>query len=102
MFLCCTTQPRPSLWRGLWVFLLEALPLAELILFGELPSCLPLFIGEQLGNKIEQSVTANQRVSQEAEPRVRVKHGAEGVYLCVIVEIICVFATACCEGHKKS
>lgn len=52
-------------------------------------------------NKLEQSVTANQRGSQEAEPRVRVKHRAEGVYVCVIVEIIGVSTTASHEGYKN-
>lgn len=47
--LCCTTQPNSSLWGGLrFFFCSKLLPLAELILFGKLPSCFALFIGQQL------------------------------------------------------
>lgn len=85
LYLCCSlcrTRPNSSLWR--WIQVISAWHFCLWLNLGLVNShhALLFLLANNCENKLEQSVTANQSESQEAEPRVRVKHGAEAVFVC--------------------
>lgn len=104
LYMCCSVcrvQPISSLWRSIQV--LSAWSFCLWLNSSHLVNShhATLFLSaNNCGNKLEQSVTANESESQEAEPRARVEQRAEGVYS-VVMEIICAFTTASHEKHEK-
>lgn len=92
------TQLQPFAYNSVY-FCLKRLPLAELILFGKLPSCLTLFIGQQLR---EQTRTKCHSQSERA-PRGRAQSEGEAKgSMCVSLWKLFVFLTkASHETHGK-